>query len=97
VTTRFATYTEAASVVADLVARIDRGLRRSSAVAVGAILVLLAWFTIELITSGTWYGVSQRVVFLSLAIWPIRVAGRAVRERRHSLPHADVEMVRSSV
>jgi hypothetical membrane protein len=77
--------------------RIDRGLRRSSAVAVGAILVLLAWFTIELITSGTWYGVSQRVVFLSLAIWPIRVAGRAVRERRHSLPHADVEMVRSSV
>jgi hypothetical membrane protein len=77
--------------------RIDPGLRRDSAVAVVAILVLLAWFTVELTTSGTWYGVSQRVVFLSLAIWPIRVAVRAVGERRQALPHVEAEMMRSSV
>ncbi len=65
--------------------RTDPGLRRGSAVVVAVLMVLLAWFTVELISSGALYGVSQRVVFLSLAIWPIRVAVHAVRERRRPL------------
>ncbi|WP_433800471.1 DUF998 domain-containing protein [Actinomycetospora sp. CA-084318] len=50
------------------------GLRRASLVAVVVMTVLLAWFTVELVTGGPWYGLSQRVTVVVLGIWPLVVA-----------------------
>lgn len=54
-------------------------LRRTSAAAGGVLLVLLAWFAVELLAGGTWYGVSQRVVVAAAPVWAIRMALDGVR------------------
>lgn len=62
---------------------IDRRLRVASAVAVLVLAVLLAWFTAQLVTSGSWYGLSQRIVILAQAVWPVVVAAAiSAREDR---------------
>jgi hypothetical membrane protein len=54
--------------------RVDHRLRWASAIATAVLVVLVAWFTAQLVTGGTWYGVSQRVVILAQAVWPVVVA-----------------------
>jgi hypothetical membrane protein len=56
-------------------------LRWSSAVAFAVLVVLVAWFTVELVTTGPWYGLSQRVLVIAQAVWPIRVAAAVVGRR----------------
>ncbi|MDD7968506.1 DUF998 domain-containing protein [Actinomycetospora lemnae] len=53
---------------------VDRRLRVASAVATGVLVVLVAWFAVQLVTTGTWYGLSQRIVVLAQAVWPVVVA-----------------------
>jgi hypothetical membrane protein len=55
-------------------ARVDRGLRLASAAASLVLSVLVVWFTAQLVTDGTWYGLSQRIVILAQAAWPVVVA-----------------------
>jgi hypothetical membrane protein len=62
---------------------IDPALRRGSAVAVAVLAVLVAWFAFQLITSGPWYGPSQRVVLLAQTVWPVVVAVRVPRPVSH--------------
>ncbi|GAA4783724.1 hypothetical protein GCM10023200_16530 [Actinomycetospora chlora] len=57
-------------------------LRRASALAVVVLALLVAWFAVELITTGPWYGVSQRVVVLAQAVWPVVVASAVLGRRR---------------
>jgi hypothetical membrane protein len=56
-------------------------LRRESALAGGVLVVLAAWFAAQLVTDGSWYAASQRVLLVALAVWPARVALAAVRRR----------------
>ncbi|HEY2194677.1 MAG TPA: DUF998 domain-containing protein [Actinomycetospora sp.] len=58
--------------------RVDRRLRWASVIATGVLLVLMAWFTAQLVTDGTWYGISERVVILAQAVWPVVVAARGI-------------------
>jgi hypothetical membrane protein len=58
-------------------------LRRASVLAVVVLALLVAWFSVELVTTGPWYGLSQRVVVLAQAVWPVVVAS-AVLGRRPS-------------
>lgn len=58
---------------------VDVRLRWTSAVASGVLVVLLVWFAAQLVSDGTWYGVSQRVVFAAQGVWPIRVAVAMLR------------------
>lgn len=53
---------------------VEPRLRRSSAVVTAVLAVLVAWFTFQLVTDGSWYGPSQRIVFLAQAVWPVVVA-----------------------
>ncbi|MEJ2862849.1 DUF998 domain-containing protein [Actinomycetospora flava] len=53
---------------------VDRRLRVASAVATVVLAALVAWFAVQLVTDGTWYGLSQRVVILAQAVWPVVVA-----------------------
>ncbi|GAA4884990.1 DUF998 domain-containing protein [Actinomycetospora straminea] len=53
---------------------VDRRLRVASAVATGVLVVLVAWFAVQLVTTGTWYGLSERIVVLAQAVWPVVVA-----------------------
>ena len=41
----------------------------------------MAWFTVQLITSGTWYGTSQRIVMLVQSVWPVVVAAAVLTHR----------------
>jgi hypothetical membrane protein len=66
-------------------------LRRDSVTAFVVLAVLVAWFTVELVTSGELYGLSQRVLVVAQAVWPIRVAV-AVLDHRAATP---AERVRS--
>jgi hypothetical membrane protein len=59
-------------------------LRRVSPVATGALLVLLGWFTVQLVTSGTWYGLSERITITAMGVWPIVVAVRGAAPGRPS-------------
>ena len=63
---------------------VDPRLRRSSAIVAAVLAVLVAWFAFQLITSGPWYGPSQRIVLLAQAVWPIRVAAAVVGHRAES-------------
>jgi hypothetical membrane protein len=54
--------------------RVDHRLRWASAIATAVLIVLMAWFTAQLVTDGAWYGISQRVVILAQAVWPVVVA-----------------------
>ncbi|MDT7745723.1 MAG: hypothetical protein QOE59_4801, partial [Actinomycetota bacterium] len=54
--------------------RVDHRLRWASATATAVLIVLMAWFTAQLVTDGAWYGISQRVVILAQAVWPVVVA-----------------------
>lgn len=56
---------------------VDRRLRWASAAAVVVLTALVAWFTTQLVTGGTWYGLSERVVLLAESVWPIVVAAVA--------------------
>ena len=56
-------------------------LRRASAIVVVVLAVLVAWFTVQLITSGTWYGTSQRIVMLVQSVWPVVVAAAVLTHR----------------
>ncbi|GAA4933194.1 putative membrane protein [Actinomycetospora succinea] len=61
----------------------DRRLRVASAAATVLLSVLVVWFTVQLVTTGTWYGLSQRIVVLAQAVWPVVVAATAsAREDR---------------
>ncbi|MFC5136972.1 DUF998 domain-containing protein [Actinomycetospora rhizophila] len=53
---------------------VDRRLRVASAVAFVVLSVLVVWFTVQLVTTGTWYGLSQRILILAQAVWPVVVA-----------------------
>ncbi|MDD7939345.1 DUF998 domain-containing protein [Actinomycetospora lutea] len=53
---------------------LDRRLRLASAIATVVLAALVVWFTAQLVTNGTWYGLSQRIVILAQAIWPVVVA-----------------------
>ena len=64
---------------------VDPGLRRTSAIAFAVLTVLVAWFTVELVTTGELYGLSQRVLVVAQAVWPIRVAV-AVLDHRAPAP-----------
>jgi hypothetical protein len=56
-------------------------LRRASPAATGSLVVLLAWFTVQMVTSGTWYGLSERITVAAMGVWPIVLAVRgAARE-----------------
>ena len=60
-------------------------LRRGSLLAVAVMGALLAWFTVQLVTGGTWYGVSQRITVAAMGIWPLVVAvGHAAIPMRRS-------------
>lgn len=52
---------------------VEPRLRWASGIAVVVLAVLVGWFTVELVTDGPWYGLSQRVVVLAQAVWPIVV------------------------
>lgn len=52
---------------------VDPRLRQASAIAVIVLAALVGWFSIELITTGPWYGISQRVLVLAQAVWPVVV------------------------
>jgi hypothetical protein len=56
-------------------------LRRGSLIVVAVLAVLVAWFAVQLVTSGTWYGTSQRIVMLVQAVWPIVVAAAVLAHR----------------
>ena len=56
-------------------------LRWASAVVVAVLVVLVGWFAVQLVTSGTWYGTSQRIVMLVQAVWPIVVAAAVLTHR----------------
>ena len=56
-------------------------LRRGSATVVVVLAVLVAWFTVQLITGGTWYGTSQRIVMLVQSVWPVVVAAAVLTYR----------------
>jgi hypothetical protein len=66
-------------------ASVGRRLRWASTVATVVLVVLVAWFTVQFVTDGTWYGVSERVVIVAQSVWPIVVAvarpGRFARGR----------------
>ncbi|MCD2190839.1 DUF998 domain-containing protein [Actinomycetospora soli] len=63
------------------------GLRRASSVAVGVMAALLAWFTVELVTGGAAYGLSQRVTVVVMGIWPLVLAVHgATRARTDPVP-----------
>ena len=64
---------------------VDPGLRRASAIAFAVLAVLVAWFTVELVTTGEFYGLSQRILVVAQAVWPIRVAV-AVLDHRAPAP-----------
>ena len=50
------------------------GLRRAvSAVAAGALLGLLVWFAVELVTRGGQVGLAERVLTEAQAVWPLAV------------------------
>lgn len=66
--------------------RVEVRLRRSSLAAGLVLVVLAAWFAAQLLTDGSWYGVSQRIVFAAQGIWPARVALGAVRRTREAAP-----------
>jgi hypothetical membrane protein len=66
--------------------RFDVRLRRASAAMVGLLAVLLAWFAVEMISSGTWYGLSQRITIMMMCVWPLRMAVHAARHRSSSEP-----------
>jgi hypothetical membrane protein len=53
-------------------------LRRASLVAVGVMAVLLAWFTVQLVTGGPWYGLSQRITVVVMGVWPVVLAVEGV-------------------
>lgn len=53
---------------------VEQRLRWTSAVAAGVLLVLAGWFAVQLVSGGTWYGFSQRLLLVALAVWPARVA-----------------------
>ena len=59
--------------------RVDRGVRRASTAVVVVVAVLLAWFVVGFLTGGSTYGLSERVLFAALSVWPI---GLAVEQRR---------------
>lgn len=61
--------------------RFDVRLRRASVAMVGLLAVLLAWFVVEMISSGTWYGLSQRITIMMMCVWPLRMAVHAARHR----------------
>ncbi|WP_018330842.1 DUF998 domain-containing protein [Actinomycetospora chiangmaiensis] len=55
-------------------------LRRAPLVAVGVMALLLAWFTVQLVTGGPAYGLSERVTVVIMGVWPLVTAVRgAVR------------------
>ena len=54
--------------------RVEHRLRWASVTATAVLIVLMAWFTAQLTTDGTWYGISERVVILAQAVWPVVVA-----------------------
>lgn len=54
--------------------RVDRRLRRSSAVAGAVLLVMLAFFALQLLTAGAWYGVTEHAALMAHTVWPIRAA-----------------------
>jgi hypothetical membrane protein len=58
---------------------VEDRLRRTSAVAAVVLLLPLLWFGVELIYTGSWYGLSERVVVAAQPIWVIRMAVAAVR------------------
>ena len=60
-------------------------LRGASAAAFAVLLALLAWFTVQMVTSGTWYGLSERITFLAMGVWPVVLAVRGVVEREDAL------------
>lgn len=64
---------------------VDPALRRTSAIAFAVLAVLCAWFAVELVTAGELYGLSQRVLVIAQAVWPIRVAV-AVLDHRAPAP-----------
>ena len=61
---------------------VDDRWRRASAVASGALALLVVWFAVELWGSGALYGASQRVVLVAQTVWPVVVAVAA----RHRNP-----------
>lgn len=61
---------------------VEPRLRWTSLVATGVLVGLLAWFVVELVTAGSSYGISQRVVVAAQPVWAIRVAVDAWRRDR---------------
>ena len=59
-----------------------RSLRRASVAAWAVLVALLAWFTVQMVTSGTWYGLTERITFLAMGVWPVVMAVRGVLEAR---------------
>lgn len=78
--------------------RVDHRLRWASATASAVLVVLVTWFTAQLVTDGTWYGISQRVVILAEAVWPVVVAATptSVSDRRPHAPDTAVPLDASS-
>ncbi|GLZ45858.1 hypothetical protein Acsp06_20430 [Actinomycetospora sp. NBRC 106375] len=60
---------------------VDLRLRWASTMTVVVLVVLVGWFGIQLVTGGTWYGASQRIVVLAQAVWPIVVAAMVIDHR----------------
>ena len=55
-------------------------VRVASAVVVGVIAVLVGWFVWQMVTSGPWYGFSQRAAFVAMCVWPLAMAVHGARE-----------------
>jgi hypothetical membrane protein len=60
-------------------------LRGTSLGAFAVLVALLAWFTVQMVTSGTWYGLSERITFLAMSVWPVVMAVRGALEPRDAL------------
>ena len=61
------------------------GLRPAvSAVGVGALLALLTWYLVELITGGGMVGLAERAMCVALVGWPLTVvlSCRRLQQRR---------------
>ncbi|MFC5063752.1 DUF998 domain-containing protein [Actinomycetospora atypica] len=70
-------------------------VRAASAAVVGLVAVLVGWFVWEMVTSGSWYGVSQRAAFVAMCVWPVVMAVHGARRSgaTHDSPGADRPVV----
>ena len=66
--------------------RVAPRLRWSSAAATAVLVVLVGWFSAQLLTEGTWYGISQRIVVVAQLVWPVVAAVALAAPARRETP-----------